>query len=133
MGLQIALVLVALTNSLYWTTHKTRLYVKQLGKKWTHRLIWVYVLCLIVDVVTAFKLTFASSIFAGYCLFSTFRTRQLSSLDRVRGQGVAGPCSGDPVLFGAYQRRIEVPLTISMGASGASGGQSGGGSSALDA
>ena len=47
-GLQIALILVALTNSLYWTTHKTPLYAKQLGKKWTHRLIWVYVLCLIV-------------------------------------------------------------------------------------
>jgi hypothetical protein len=61
-GLQVSLVLVAVQNSLYWTTHKSPLYVKQLGQAWTHRLIWAYVACLLA--VTAFKITVVTSIFA---------------------------------------------------------------------
>ena len=120
-GLQIALILVALTNSLYWTTHKTPLYAKQLGKKWTHRLIWVYVLCLIV--VTAFKLTVVSSIFAGSPVLDV-KEPSSARLSEFADRAWLVLAAVIPFFSAAYQRRIEVPLTISMGASGASGGGS---------
>ena len=118
-GLQISLVLVALQNALYWTTHKTPLYVKQLGQAWTNRLIWAYVVCLVL--VTAFKITFVTSIFLGspvLDIHNGFSNSVCALADKVWMLLAAVI----PFFLAAYQRRIEVPLTISIGASANGGG-----------
>ena len=117
-GLQIALILVALTNSLYWTTHKTPLYAKELGLKGTHRLMSLYMLCLIV--VSVFKIVVVSSIFA-----------EAPVLDVTKPNSAAVCAFADrawlvlaaliPPFLAAYERRCEVPLTISIGGGSAAG------------
>lgn len=117
-GLQIALILVALTNALSWTTHKTPLYAKELGLKGTHRLMSLYMLCLIV--VSVFKIVVVSSIFA-----------EAPVLDVTKPNSAAVCAFADrawlvlaaliPPFLAAYERRCEVPLTISIGGGSAAG------------
>jgi len=120
-GLQISLVLVALQNSLYWTTHKTPLYVKQLGQAWTHRLIWAYVMCLVV--VTTFKITVVTSIFAGSPVLDIHNDSS-ASLCAFADRAWMFLAAVVPFFLAAYERRIEVPLTISIRASRGGAGSS---------
>ena len=119
-GLQVSLVLVAVQNSLYWTTHKSPLYVKQLGQAWTHRLIWAYVACLLA--VTAFKITVVTSIFANKPILDIHDDFS-ASLCAFADRAWMFLAAVIPFFLAAYERRIEVPLTISMRAR-ANGGES---------
>lgn len=119
-GLQVSLVLVAVQNSLYWTTHKSPLYVKQLGQAWTHRLIWAYVACLLA--VTAFKITVVTSIFANKPILDIHDDFS-ASLCAFADRAWMFLAAVVPFFLAAYERRIEVPLTISMRAR-ANGGES---------
>ena len=117
-GLQVALILVAITNSLYWTAHTTPLYIKQLGLNGTHLLMRVYILCLIV--VTVFKIVVVSSIFAGSPVVDVKQPNS-AALCAFADRAWLFLAAVVPFFSAAYERTIEVPLKITVGGGSAKG------------
>jgi hypothetical protein len=111
LGLQVALVLVAMQNAMYWTAHKDNLYIKRLGPKGTLIAAWTYVGAIALN--TAIKLTLAISLFAG---------APVLDLSTPLGATVAGTadrawlllCAIMPVISAYIQRRLEPGLTITI-------------------